>query len=174
MYNVVERFTPVFPASIEGCDRMKTTPFPPPVRHGYLLVLNLLLTILLTVLSLRYVQPIDCYRFCDTEEGVPCPAGSCRVGEPKAGWPIPVFFDAPSPSSPIGISGVLGVEDLPHPMAMLLTVLFYSFLVWLLIFTIGLIQGQMLDPKLILLSLPMNVLLAVVMWLHHFRTGYQV
>ena len=153
---------------------MKTTPFPPPVRRGYLPVLNLLLTIGLTVLSFRYVQPKDCYHFCDMEEGVPCPAGSCRVGEPKAGWPIPVFFDAPSPSSPIGISGVLGVEDLPHPMAMLLTVLFYSFLVWLVIFIIGLIRNHMLDPKLILLSLLINVLLAVVMWLHYFKTGYYV
>ena len=151
---------------------MKTIPYFPLSRRGYLLVLNLLLTIGLTVLSFRYVQPKDCYRFCDVEEGVPCPAGSCRVGDQKAGWPIPVFVDAPSPSSPLGISGVLGVDDYPHPIAMLLTVLFYSMLVWLVIFIIGLIQGQMLDPKLILLALPMNVLLAVVLWMHYFSTGY--
>ena len=157
---------------------MKTTPFPPPVRRGYLLVLNLLLTIGLTVLSFRYVQPKDCYRFCNMEEGVPlgvpCPAGSCRVGEQKAGWPIPVFVDAPSPSSPLLESGILGVDDYPDPVWMLLTVLFYSMLVWLVIFIIGLIQGQMLDPKLILLGLPMNVFLAVVMWMHYFKTGYYV
>ena len=151
---------------------MKTAPFSPPVRRGYLLVLNLLLTIGLTVLSFRYVQPKDCYRFCDVEEGVPCPAGSCRIGEQKAGWPIPVFVDAPSPSSPLLESGVLGVDDYPRPMAMLLTVLFYSFLVWLAVFIIGIIQGQMLDPKLILLALPMNVLLTIVMWMHYFSTGY--
>jgi len=168
-----KRFTLVFSTSIGGCDRMKTTPFPPPVRRGYLPVLNLLLTIGLTVLSFRYVQPKDCYHFCDMEEGVPCPAGSCRVGEQKAGWPIPVFVDAPSPSSPI-LTGVLGVDDYPHPVAMLLTVLFYSFLVWLVIFIIGLIRNHMLDPKLILLSLLINVLLAVVMWLHYFKTGYYV
>lgn len=151
---------------------MKTTPFFALGRRGYLLVLNLLLTIGLTVLSFRYVQPKDCYRFCDVEEGVPCLAGSCRVGEQKAGWPIPVFVDAPSPSSPLGISGVLGTEDLPHPMPMFLTVLFYSMLVWLVISIIGLIQGQMFDPKLILLALPMNVLLAVVLWMFYFSTGY--
>jgi len=173
-----KRFTLVFSTSIGGCDRMKTTPFPPPVRRGYLLVLNLLLTIGLTVLSFRYVQPKDCYRFCNMEEGVPlgvpCPAGSCRVGEQKAGWPIPVFVDAPSPSSPLLESGILGVDDYPDPVWMLLTVLFYSMLVWLVIFIIGLIQGQMLDPKLILLGLPMNVFLAVVMWMHYFKTGYYV
>ena len=172
MYNVVGRFTPVFSSSIGGCDRMKTTPFFPPVRRGYLLVLNLLLTIVLTVLSFRYVQPKDCYRFCDMEEGVPCPAGSCRVGEQKAGWPIPVFVDAPSPSSPLLPAGILGVDDYPDPVWMLLDVLFYSVLVWLAVFIIGLIQGQRLDPKLILLSLPINVLLAVVLWMQYFKTGY--
>ncbi len=151
---------------------MKTSPFFPPGRRGYLLVLNLLLTFGLTVLSFRYVPPKDCYRFCDVEEGVPCPAGSCRVGEQKAGWPIPVFIDAPSPSSPLLISGILGVDDYPHPMAMLLTVLFYSMLVWLVLFIIGLIQGQRVDPKLILLALPINVLLAVVLWMFYFSRGY--
>jgi hypothetical protein len=173
MYNVVGRLTPVFSSSIRGCYRMKTTPLFPYGRGRYILVVvNLLLTIVLTVLSFRYVQPKDCYRFCDVEEGVSCPAGSCRVGEQKAGWPIPVFVDAPSPSSPLGISGVLGVEDLPLPMPMLLDVLFYSFLVWLAVFIIGLIQGQMLDRKLILLALPMNAALAVFLWVFYFSTGY--
>ena len=152
---------------------MKTIPLFPHGRGRYILVVvNLLLAVGLTVLSFRYVQPKDCYRFCDVEEGVPCPAGSCRVGEQKAGWPIPVFVDAPSASSPLGISGVLGTEDLPLVMPLLLTVLFYSMLVWLAIFIIGLIRNQMLDPKLILLALPMNVLLAVVLWMHYFSTGY--
>ncbi len=151
---------------------MKTIPLFPHGRGRYILVVNLLLTTGLTVLSFRYVQPKDCYRFCDVVEGVTCPAGSCRVGEQKAGWPIPVFVDAPSPSSPLGISGVLGTEDLPLIMPMLLTVLFYSMLVWLVMFIIGLIQGQMLDPKLILLALPMNAALAVVLWMFYFSTGY--
>ena len=152
---------------------MKTTPLFPHGKGRYLLVVvNLLLTIVLTVLSFRYVRPKDCYRFCDVEEGVACPAGSCRVGEQKAGWPIPVFVDAPSPSSPLLISGVLGIDDYPHPMPMLLDVLFYSFLVWLAAFIIALIQGQMLDSKLILLALPMDAALAVFLWMFYFSTGY--
>ena len=152
---------------------MKTTSLFPHGRGRYIIVVvNLLLTIVFTVLSFRYIQPKDCYRFCDVEEGVSCPTGSCRVGEQKAGWPIPVFINAPSPSSPLLISGVLGVDDYPRPMPMLLDVLFYSFLVWLAVFIIGIIQGQMLDPKLILLALPMNVLLTIVMWMHYFSTGY--
>ncbi len=175
MYNVVGRFTPVFSGSIGGCYRMKTTPLFPPDRGRYILVVvNLLLTFGLTLLSFRYVQPKDCYRFCDAQEGVPCPAGSCRVGEQKAGWPIPVFVDAPSPSSPLLESGVLGVDDYPHPVWLLLDVLFYSFLVWLAVFIIVRIQGQMLDPKLILLSLPLNTALAVFLWVHYFSTGYYV
>jgi len=57
-------------------------------------------------------------------------------------------------------------------MAMFFTVLFYSMLVWFLIFIIGLLQGQRFDQKVILLALPMNVLLAVVLWMHYFSTGY--
>jgi len=152
---------------------MNTTALFPHGRGRYILVVvNLGLTIVLTVLSFRYVQPKDCYRFCDVEEGVSCPAGSCRVGEQKAGWPVPVFVDAPSPSSPLGISGVLGVEDLPRSMPMLLDVLFYSFLVWLAVFIIGLSRGRMLDPKLILLALPMNAAIAVFLWGFFFSTGY--
>ena len=152
---------------------MKATPlFPQGIGRSILIVVNLLLTLVLTVLSFRYVQPKECYRFCDVEEGVPCPAGSCRVGEQKAGWPIPVFVDAPSPSSPLGISGALGVEDLPLPLSMLLDVLFYSFLIWLVVFIIGPIRGQMFDPKLILLTLPMNTALALLLWVFYFSTGY--
>ena len=152
---------------------MKTTPLFPHGRGRYILVVvNLLLTFGLTLLSFRYVQPKDCYRFCDVEEGVPCPAGSCRVGEQKAGWPIPVFVDAPSPSSPLLISGVLGVDDYPRPMPILLDVLFYSFLAWLAVLIIGLIQRQRFDPKLILLALPLNVGLVVFLWIWYFSTGY--
>jgi hypothetical protein len=154
---------------------MKATPLFPHGRGRYILVVaNLSLTVVLTLLSFRYVQPGDCYRFCDVEEGVACPAGSCRVGEQKAGWPIPVFVDAPSPSSPLLVSGVLGVDDYPRPVSMLLDVLFYSFVVWFAVFAIGLLQGQLLDPQLILLSLPMNTALAVFLWAHYFSTGYRV
>lgn len=152
---------------------MKTTPLFSHGRGRYILTaMNLVLTIGLTVLSFRYVQPKDCYRFCDVKEGVPCPAGSCRAREQKAGWPIPVFVDAPSRSSPLLISGILGVDDYPRLMPMLLDVLFYSFLAWLAVFIIGRIRGQMLDPKLILLALPLNAALAVFLWAWYFSTGY--
>jgi hypothetical protein len=164
--------TAVFPNNIGGCYPMKTTLlFPHGVGRYILVVVNVLLTFGLTLLSFRYIQPKDCYRFCDLEEGVSCPTGSCRIGEQKAGWPIPVFVDAPSPSSPLLISGVLGVDDYPHPLWLLLDVLFYSFLVWLAVFIIGRIQGRMLDPQLIWLSLPMNVILTVFLGIHYFSTG---
>lgn len=152
---------------------MKTIALFPQGKGRYIpVMMNLLLTFVLTVLSFRYVQPKDCYRFCDVEEGLSCPAGSCRAGEPKAGWPIPVFMDALSPSSPLGIQGVLGVEELPHLMPMLLNVLFYSSVVWFAISIIGLIQRRRLDPKLILLALPMNAPLAILLWWFYFSTGY--
>jgi hypothetical protein len=152
---------------------MKTTHFSPFGRRGYLLLLNLLLTIGFTVLSFRYVQPKDCYSFCGGEQ-LPCPTGSCRFGEQKAGWPFTVFVDNPGGGSPTGGWGLLGPEDPPLVMPMLLTVLFYSMLVWLVIFTIGLIRNQMLDPKLILLALPMNVLLAAVLWGYGWYPGFDI
>jgi hypothetical protein len=150
---------------------MKTTLFFPLGRRRYLLVIvNLFLAIGLTMLSFRYVQPQDCYRFCGEE--VPCPAGSCRWGEQKAGWPLPTFVDAPGGGSPTGGWGLLGPEDLPLGMPMILDVLFYSILIWLAVFIIGLIQRQILDPKLILLALPMTALLAVFLWMFYFLFGF--
>lgn len=152
---------------------MKTIPFFPRGRRRYILVVvNLLLAIGLTVLSFRYVEPKDCYRLCGAEEGMPCPAGGCRFGEQKAGWPIPAFVDAPGGGSPTGGWGLLGPEDLPLGMPMILDVLFYSILIWLAVYIIGLIQGQMLDPKLILLALPINALLAVFLWMFYLLFGF--
>ena len=154
---------------------MKTTPFFPPGRRRYLLVfVNLLLTIGLTVLSFQYVQPEDCYRFCEADGMPSCLPGGCRFGEQKAGWPLRVFVDTPGGGSPTGGWGMLGPEDPPLAVPLLLTVLFYSFLVWLVIFTIGLIKGQMLDPKLILLALPANILLAVFLWMFGWSIGFDI
>ena len=151
---------------------MKTIPFFPHGRRRYILVVvNLLLAIGLTVLSFRYIQPKDCYSFCEGD-GMPCLPGGCRFGEQKAGWPLPVFVDAPGGGSPTGGWGLLGPEDPPLAMPLLLTVLFYSILVWLVIFIIGLIRNQMLDPKLILLALPMTALLAVFLWMFYFLFGF--
>jgi len=152
---------------------MKTTPFIPLGRRRYILVIVNLLAIGLTVLSFLYVQPKDCYRFCGGEQ-LPCPTGSCRFGEQKAGWPIPVFVDYPGGGSPTGGWGMLGPEDPPIPMPMILDVLFYSILVWLAVFIIGLIQRQMLDPKLILLSLPITAFLGVFLWMFYLIFGFTV
>jgi len=152
---------------------MKTTPFIPLGRRRYILVIVNLLAIGLTVLSFLYVQPKDCYRFCGGEQ-LPCPTGSCRFGEQKAGWPIPVFVDYPGGGSPSGGWRMLGPEDPPIPMPMILDVLFYSILVWLAVFIIGLIQRQMLDPKLILLSLPITAFLGVFLWMFYLIFGFTV
>ena len=101
-----------------------------------------------------------------------CPTGSCRFGEQKAGWPILAFVDAPGGGSPTGGWGLLGPEDLPLGMPMILDVLFYSILVWLAAYIIGLTQGQKLDPKLILMALPMNALLAAFLWMFYFLFGF--
>lgn len=150
---------------------MKTTPFFPLGRRRYILFIVNLLAIGLTVLSFLYVQPKDCYRFCGGEQ-LPCPTGSCRFGEQKAGWPIPAFVDYPGGGSPTGGWGMLGPEDPPIPMPMILDVLFYSILVWLAVFIIGLSQGQILDLKLILLSLPITALLAVFLWTFYLIFGF--
>jgi len=134
---------------------------------------NLLLTIGLTVLSFQYVHPKNCYSFCEGN-GISCLPGGCGFGEQKAGWPLTVFVDTPGGGSPTGGWGLLGPEDPPLAIPLLLTVLFYSLLVWLVIFIIGLIQNQMLDPKLILLTLPMNLLLAVFLWGFGWSVGFDI
>jgi hypothetical protein len=104
---------------------MKTLSFFSFGRQGYILgILNALLAIGLAVLSFRYIQPKDCYRSCT--EGLPCPTGGCHFGEQKAGWPLPAFVDMPGGGSPTSGWGLLGPEDLPSFMPMILDVLFYS------------------------------------------------
>ena len=152
---------------------MKITPLFPNGRRRYILVVvNLLLATGFTVLSFRYVQPKDCYRFCAEEEGMPCPTGGCSFGEQKAGWPLPVFVDAAGGGSPTDGWGLLGPEDLPLGMPMILDVLLYSILLWLAVFIIGLSQRQILDLKLILLALPITALLAVFLWVFYFLFGF--
>lgn len=152
---------------------MKTSPFFPRGRRRYIpVIVNALLAIGLTVVSFRYVQPKDCYRFCDASEGIPCPSGTCTFGEQKAGWPLPAFVDAPGGGSPTGGWGLLEPEDLPLGVPMILDVLFYSILLWLALYIIGLAQGQTLDPKLIVVTLPMNALLAAFLWMFYFLFGF--
>jgi hypothetical protein len=64
----------------------------------------------LTVLSLRFMRPLDCLQVCDDSEGVPCTTGVCRVGEQRAGLPLPIQVDDPGGGSPTGVWGILGPE----------------------------------------------------------------
>jgi hypothetical protein len=102
----------------------------------------ILLAIGLTLASLRYVRPLDCQRFCDLPEQVPCPSGSCRAGEQRAGFPLPLVIDSGAGSSPTSGWGKLGPEDLPNPVTPVLDVLFYSVLLWLLWKIIRVLLGK--------------------------------
>src|SRR4030095_3056271 len=140
---------------------MKTSPY-------FLLIVNAFLAIAFTVISFQYVQPKNCYNFCDPSYGIPCPKGSCYFGDQKRGWPSPVFVDAPGGGSPTGGWGLLGPEDPPIPMPMIGDVLFYSLLVWIILFVVQFSRYQVLPLKLFLISLPLNALLAVCLWCFYF------
>lgn len=140
-------------------------------RHGYIVAsLNAFLAIGLTVISFQYVQPKDCYRFCAEE--MPCPAGACRFGEQKAGWPLAVFADMPGGGSPTGGWGLLGPEDLPLILPLVLDVLFYSALLWLLFYIIRIVHRQTTPLPLIMTTLPLTVFLAVSAWIFYLVFGY--
>lgn len=142
-------------------------------RSGYIMgILNALLTISLTVLSFRYVQPVECYRFCGPLDGTPCPPGACRFGEQKAGWPFPAFVDAPGGGSPTGGWGMLGPEDTPLPGSLIQDVLFYSTLLWLTFYIIQRVRRQAISLKFILGMLPLNVALAASLWFFYAIFGY--
>ncbi|HLO18311.1 MAG TPA: hypothetical protein VK206_25995 [Anaerolineales bacterium] len=136
---------------------MKTSPY-------FLLIVNAFLAIGLTVISFQYVQPKNCYNFCDPSYVIPCSKGSCYFGDQKAGWPIPVIVDSPGGGSPTDGWGVLGNEDLPHPIWMIADVLFYSILVWIVLYVIQYFRHQAFSPKLFLRSLPLNVFLGASLW----------
>ncbi len=89
-----------------------------------------LLAIGLTIASLRYVRPLNCQRLCDLPEQLPCPSGACRLGEQRAGFPLPIVIDNGAGSSPTSGWGKLGPEDLPNPLTPVLDVVFYGVLLW--------------------------------------------
>jgi hypothetical protein len=152
---------------------MKNLPFFSLNRSGCIVgVLNALLTIVLTVLSFKHVQPVDCYRFCGPLDGTPCPPGACPWGEQKAGWPFPVFVDAPGGGSPVGGWGMLGPEDIPIPGPLILDVLFYSTLLWLAFYLIQRVRRQALPLKFIAAMLPLNLVLAASLWFFYAIFGY--
>jgi phosphoethanolamine transferase EptA/EptB len=151
---------------------MKALPFFPLGRSGCIIgIVNALLAIGLTVLSFWYIQPKDCYRECGVPEGMPCLSGGCRFGEQKAGWPLPAFVDAPGGGSPTGGWGMLGPEDLPLLVPLILDVLFYGILLWLVLYIIQLIRRQTLTPKLIAVTLPLNIFLAAFLWIFYSFFG---
>lgn len=150
---------------------MKTSPY-------FLLIVNAILAIGFTVISFQYVQPKNCYYFCDPSYVIPCPKGSCYFGDQKAGWPIPVFVDYPGGGSPTGGWGLLGSEDPPIPIPMIADVLFYSMLVWIVLYAIQFFRPQAFSLKLFLASLPLNAVLGVCLWVFYlsfgFTMGFQV
>jgi hypothetical protein len=146
---------------------MKPSPY-------YLLIVNAILAIGLTVLSLQYIQPKNCYKFCDPSYIIPCPKGSCYFGDQKAGWPFPVFVDAPGGGSPTNGWGLLGPEDPPIPLPLIGNVLFYSILAWIVLYVIQFFRQQALPLKLSLMSLPLNALFAVGLWLFYFIFGFTI
>jgi hypothetical protein len=154
---------------------MKNPGFFSLLRRNYIPVLvNAILAIAFTVISFQYVEPMNCYRLCGTENGSPCPTGSCNFGEQKAGWPIPVFVDAPGGGSPTGGWGLLGPEDLPLPIPMILDVLFYSFLLWPALYLIRVIQRQASSYRLVLVSVLLNIFFAASLWLFYMLFAYSV
>lgn len=150
---------------------MKTSPYFP-------LIVNAFLAIGLTVVSFQYVQPKNCYNFCDPSYVIPCLKGSCYFGDQKAGWPIPVIVDAPGGGSPTDGWGVLGNEDLPHPIWMIADVLFYSILVWIVLYVIQFFRRQAFSRKLFLVSLALNAFLGASLWFFYLifipSMGFQV
>jgi len=150
---------------------MKTTPY-------FLLIVNAFLAIGLTVLSFLYVQPKNCYYFCDPSYIIPCTKGSCYFGDQKAGWPLPVFVDMPGGGSPTDGWGVLGNEDLPDPIWMIADILFYSILVWIVLYAIQFFRHQAFSPKLFLVSVPISVFLGASLWFFYLifidNMGFQV
>jgi hypothetical protein len=141
-------------------------------RQGCIIgVLNALLAIGLTVISFRYIQPKDCYRAWAGSEGVPYPAGACGFGGQKAGWPLPAFVDTPGGGSPTSGWGLLGPEDPPDFVPLLLDVLFYSLIVWLALYIIQFVRRRAVPLRLIITSLPLNFFLGIFLCIFYWSFG---
>jgi hypothetical protein len=123
----------------------------------------IVLAVGLALVSLEFVRPVDCQRFCDAPEQTPCPSGACRPGEQRAGLPLPVLVDDPGGGSPTGGWGILGPEDLPNPMTFGLDVLFYGALLWLMWNTIQVIRGKKRPLEFIAVMLPLALVLACLL-----------
>ena len=144
-------------------------------RYGWSLgVINALLTIGLTILSFRYIEPKNCYRPCGGVEGEPCPLGGCNFGVQKAGWPLPVFVDDPGGGSPTGGWGLLGPEDPALLTPLVLDIGFYSLMVWLALWLMQLIPRKLLPVKGLWTSAALNMLFALSLWIFSWMFGIPI
>jgi hypothetical protein len=155
---------------------MKTLSSDPSRRYGCIIrVMNALLAVVLTILSFQYIEPKNCYRTCgESLEGKPCSTGGCPIGKQKAGWPLPAFIDAPGGGSPTGGWGLLGPEDIPSFLPLILDVLFYSVLLWLTFSIVQLVRRQAVPLRLILTSLPLNIFIAISLWFFYMIFGHSL
>ncbi len=80
----------------------------------------------------------------------------CRIGEQRAGWPLPVLIDSPGGGSPTNGWGKLGPEDPPIISTFLLDTLFYSILLWVAFSIVRAVRRQALPMKLMAVSLPLT------------------
>lgn len=73
---------------------------------------------------------------------------------------------------------MLGPEDLPLGLPMILDVLFYGILVWMVVYVVQFFRRRPFPPKLFLMSLPLNAFLGVCLWsfylIFSFRMGFQL
>ncbi|MBD1917974.1 MULTISPECIES: hypothetical protein [Cyanophyceae] len=99
-------------------------------RKGIKITLIILMSVGLTIASLRYKQPAHCETLCRDAQF--CQIGQCRFGEQKAGFPLPFVQDAEA-NSPTSGWGKVGLEDYIYGSlgAFALNVAFYSLTLWL-------------------------------------------
>ncbi len=134
------------------------------IKLAYSGVWYLLIVILaagLTLLSQSFVRPVDCSALCDTPAGLPCPAGTCRAYEQRAGLPLPYRVDDPGGGSPTRGWGILGPEDLPNPLTFLLDVFFYGLVLWLVGYVLQVLRGKAALEMLAIL-VPLGLILGIL------------
>lgn len=106
------------------------------------LIAILMTGICLTLVSLFYLQPRTCNRFCLEE---PCALNTCKPGQQTAGFPFPFVHDDPSQvgSSPISAWGRIDIQDFLFPdiKAFCFNVLFYSTVVLIIFVLVRLAVG---------------------------------
>jgi hypothetical protein len=102
-----------------------------PLAHrGITIILIILMSVGLTIASLRYKQPPHCETLCTGTQT--CQPGQCKFGEQRAGFPLMFVQDAEG-GSPTSGWGNVGLEDYAYANigAFTLNVAFYSLTLWL-------------------------------------------